>query len=124
MFIQTRVKKKEMVIIKLSGVLVDILCKTSSYYKSYVSRDKIGVNQFLISCQNALYVKMVDILLYYCKFDKILTSIGFEINPYDPCITNKAINGSHMKICFHADAFKLIHRKRKSNDRIIEWLCQ
>ena len=36
---------------------------------------------------------MVASLLYYCKFNKSLTNIGFEINPYDLYAANKVIDG-------------------------------
>ena len=63
--IQKRVKsKKDMEIIKICGVLVDILCNISSTYKPYVTREKKGFKQFLLRFQNALYVTMVEILLY------------------------------------------------------------
>ena len=63
-FIQTRVEEKNyMAIIKLRGVLVEILYKISSDYKSYVTRDKRGVNNLLLNCQNALYGTMVSSLL-------------------------------------------------------------
>ena len=98
-FIQTHVEeKKDMAIIKLRGVMVDIISKISSYYKVYVTRDKRGVNQLLLRCQNALHGTMVACLLYYCKFTNSLTIIGFEINLYDPCVVNKMIDSSHMTI--------------------------
>ena len=67
---------------------------------------------------------MVANLLYYCKFTKSLTRIGFEINPYDPCVTNKVIESSQMTICFHIDGCKMSHRKSKANDCMTKWLCQ
>ena len=42
-------------------------------------------------------------LLYYRKFHDSLKSIGFEFNPYDPCVANKIINGNQMTIRFHVD---------------------
>ena len=87
-----------MEIINLRGVLVDIPCKISSDYQAYVTRDKRGFKKFLIRCQNALYSTMVAIIIYYLKLTNILTSIGFDINKYDQCISNKAIDGSHMTI--------------------------
>ena len=77
---------------------MDILCKISSDYKAYETRDKRGVKNLLLLCQNALYGTMVASLLYYRKFTKSLTSIGFEINPYDSCVANKVIDGSYMTI--------------------------
>jgi len=108
-FVQTRIEdEKDMAIIKIRGVLVDILVKIDSdAYKSYVTTDKKGMKQLLVQCQNALYGTMVASLLYYRKFTKSLMSIGFELNPYDPCVANKIIEGEQMTICFHVDDCKL-----------------
>ena len=123
-FVQTRVEdEKDMAFIKICGVLVDILVEIApDVYKSYVSMDKKGIKQLLVQCQNALYGMMVASLLYYHKFTKSLTDIGFEINPYDPCMANKMIEGEQMTICFHVDDCKLSHRKSKVTDWMIEWL--
>jgi hypothetical protein len=67
---------------------------------------------------------MLTSLLYYKKFVKSLLSIGFEINPYDPCIANKMIKGKQMTICFHINDCKLSHHDHKAVDDFIEWLCQ
>jgi hypothetical protein len=53
------------------------------------------MKQLLVQCQNALYGTMVASLLYYHKFTKSLMSVGFEINPYDPCVANKIVDGRH-----------------------------
>jgi hypothetical protein len=97
-FIQMQVEDKEdMAIIKNHGVLVDILVQIApDVYKSYVMTDKKGLKQLLVQCQNALYDTMVASLVYYCKFTKSLTSVRFKINPYDPCIASKAVNGIQM----------------------------
>jgi len=65
---------------------------------------------------------MIASLLYYKKFCKSLTSIGFEFNPYDPCITNKIIDSKQMAICIQVDDCKLSHKSRKTMDGMIEWL--
>jgi hypothetical protein len=84
--------KKDMALIKIQGILVDILVDISpEAYKSYVSKDKKGNKHLLVQCQNALYGKMVASLLYYRKFVKSLTDIDITINPYDPCVANKII---------------------------------
>jgi hypothetical protein len=64
-FIQTRVEDEgDMAIIKICGVLVDILVKIApDIYKSYVTTDKKGTKQLLVQCQNALYGTMVASLL-------------------------------------------------------------
>ena len=67
---------------------------------------------------------MVASLLYYRKFVKSLTSIGFKLNPYDPCVANKNIKGAQMTICFHVDDCKLSHKSTKVMDDMIKWLRQ
>jgi hypothetical protein len=102
---------------------VDILVEISpDVYKSYVSKDKKGSTQLLVQCQNALYGTMVESLLYYRKFFKSLMDIDFVINPYDPCVANKMIEGEQMTICFHVDDCKLSHRKTKVMVSMIEYL--
>jgi hypothetical protein len=121
-FVQTRVdNEKDMAFIKIRGILVDILVEIAPYvYRSYVSKDKKGSKQLMVQCQNALYGTMVASLLYYRKFIKSLTDIDFVINPYDPCVANKIIEGDQMTICFHVDDCKLSHRKTKVMDSMIE----
>ena len=113
-----------MAIIKIRGSLVDIICEIYSDYKAYVTREKRGINQLLIRCLNYLHEPMATCLLYYRNFTKSLTCIGFEINPYDPCVTNKLINGSQVIILFHVDEFKLSHRDLNANDFIIKFILQ
>jgi hypothetical protein len=125
-FVQTRVEnEKDMAFIKIQGILVDILVEIArDVYKSYVLKDKKESKQLLVQCQNALYGTMIASLLYYRKFVKSLTDIEFVINPYDPCVANKKIEGDQMTICFHVDDCKLSHRKTKVMDSMIEYLRQ
>jgi hypothetical protein len=125
-FVQTHVEKeKDLAFIKIRGILVDILVEIApDVYKSYVSKDKKGSKQFLVQCHNALYGTMVASLLYYREFVKILTDIDFAINPYDPCVANKMIEGEQMTICFHVYDCKLSHRKNKVMDSMIEYIRQ
>jgi hypothetical protein len=125
-FVQTSVEnEKDMAFIKICGVLVDFLVEIAQYvYKSYVSRDNKGMNQLLVQCQNVLYGTMVSSILYNRKFEKSLMEIGFIVNPYDPCVSNNIIEGKQMTICFHVDDCKLIHRKKKVMDTMIEYIRQ
>ena len=104
---------------------MDILVGTApEVYKPYVTRDKKGVAQLLVQCQNALYGTMVASLLYYRKFAKSLTDIGPTINPYDLCVANKMIDGKQMTICWHVDNLKARHVRPKAVDQIIKYLQQ
>ncbi len=67
---------------------------------------------------------MVASLLYYRKFTKNLTSVGFEINPYDPCVVNKMVDGTQMTICLYVDDCKLSPCSSRANNNMIDWLWQ
>ena len=106
-------------------MLVDILVKIApEVYKDYVTFDKKGNKQILVECLNALYGTMVAALLYYQKFTGTLKDKHFVMNPYDPCVWNKEINGKQCTICFHVDDCKISHKSSKVVDNIIEWLRQ
>lgn len=125
-FVQTRVTdEKDMAIIKIRGILVDILVEIApKVYGPYVTTDKKDEKQLLVQCLNALYGTMMASLLYYKKFVASLEGIGFELNPYEPCVANKIIEGKQMTICFHVDDCKLSHVNTKVMDKMIEWLKQ
>jgi hypothetical protein len=76
----------------------------------------------LVQCLTALYGTMVALLLYYKKFVKSLKSKGFKLNPYDPCVANKQVNGEQSTVCFHMDNCKISHLTPKVVDKTIEWL--
>ena len=123
-FIQTKVtNKEEQVVIRLQGELVDVLLVIApEVYGKYVHLDKKGGKTLLVRCLNAIYGTMVASLLYYRKFKNSLEGIGFEFNPYDPCVANKMIEGKQMTICFHVDDCKISHVSTKAVDEMIEWL--
>jgi hypothetical protein len=132
-FIQNRIEdEKDMAIIKIHKILVDMLLDIApDAYTPYVTVDKKevvtvdkkGVKQLIVQCLNAIYGTMMASLLYYSKFRKSLTKIGFIFNPYDPCVANKQIlYCNQFTICFHVDGCKLSHKSPKVMDAIIKWL--
>jgi hypothetical protein len=61
-------------------------------------------------------------LLFYKKLTADLLSIGFELNPYDPCVANKMVGGSQMTLCWHVDDMKISHKEVYAVDDMILWL--
>ena len=47
---------------------------------------------------NTIYGIMKAALLFYQNFVGDLMTIGFELNPYDPCVANKTINGKQLTL--------------------------
>jgi hypothetical protein len=125
-FIQTRIEnEKDMAIIKIQGILVDMLVDIApEVYTPYVTTDIKGVKQVIVQCLNAINGTMMASLMYYKKFCASLLSVGFTFNPYDPCVANKQIAGKQMTICFHVDDCKLSHASPKIISKMIKWLRQ
>ena len=46
---------------------------------------------------------------------------GFELNPYNPCVANKMINGKQMTITWHVDDLKISHVDAREVTKIMEW---
>jgi hypothetical protein len=52
---------------------------------------------------------MKSALLFYRKLVSEPQEMGFEINPYDPCVVNKMVNRTQMTIRWHVDDFMISH---------------
>ena len=48
-------------------------------------------------------------VLYYKRFVKNLKSIGFALNPYDSCVTNKTLQYKQLTVVWHVDDIKFSH---------------
>jgi hypothetical protein len=125
-FIQTKIEdEKDMAIIKIRGILVDMLLDIApNVYTPFVTLDRKGVKQVIVQCLNAIYGTTMASLLYYQKCCTSLLSKGFVFDDYDPCVANKQIGGNQMTICFHVDDCKLSHKSLKVMDQMITWLRQ
>lgn len=124
-FVQTDIEKKEIgqrIIMKIRGPLVDMLIELSpETYAAYVVYE--GKNKVLyVIMEKALYGMLQSSLLYYKKFRKDIESIGFKVNPYDPCVANRIINGKQHTVTWHVDDLKSSHVDPKVNDEFLEWL--
>ena len=51
-----------------------------------------------------------------------MLSRGYKINPYDPCIANKMINGKQHTVVWHVDDLKISHVDPKVNDKFVKWV--
>ena len=63
-----------------------------------------------VRLSKALYVMLRAALLSYKRLRSNMENMGFEVNPYDPCVANKMVNGHHMTICWHVDDLKVSHK--------------
>jgi hypothetical protein len=79
---------KARTILKIRGVLVDLLCETSPSYAAFVQEERQGKVLYL-HIKKAIYGMLELALLFYKKFSSNLMGFGSVINPYNPCVANK-----------------------------------
>jgi hypothetical protein len=99
---------KDYVLMKFTGASVDILCEMNPKYVLFVVIEN-GVKVLYVRLIKAIYGCVQSALLWYELFYSYLKEIGFELNPYDPCIANKDINGKQCTIAWYVDDTKISH---------------
>ena len=124
-FIQTEVEEVDSdgnrTIMKIRGVLVDILCEMDPQYREYVVFE--GNQKVLyMHITKAIYGLLVSAMLFYKKLIKDLQGYGFKLNPYDPCVANKMVNGDQLTVSWHVDDLKSSHMDTKVQDEFLQWI--
>ena len=125
-FIQAEVpgadKPGERIIMKITGILVELLCKYApEVYAPFVVIEN-GKRVIYVQVLKAIYGMLISALLWYRMFKQDLESIGFEFNPYDMCVANRMIEGSQQTVRFHVDDLWSSHLKKSVNDKFLMWL--
>jgi hypothetical protein len=88
-FVNTDINKNVLMVLKgeLAEMMVHI---TPQIYRKHITVDGKGLPVLYVKLQKALYGLMRASLLFYQKLRKELEEYGFVVNPYDPCVANKA----------------------------------
>jgi hypothetical protein len=69
-----------------------------------------------------MYGLLRSALLFYRKLVGELEGKGFKLNPYDPCVANKTVDGTQMTVCWHVDDLKVSHINPNKISKFGEWL--
>ena len=113
---------QERVIMKITGVLVDILVQLSpETHGPYVVFEN-GKKVLCVRVIKATHGMLVASLCWYKKFRGELESIGFKFNPYDPCVANRKVRGAQHAARFHVDDLASSHKAPIVNDEFLKWL--
>ena len=119
-FVQTEREGKH-VIMKMRGKLAELLVEVASeVYRDYVITER-GQTVLYLELRKALYGMLQSALLFYKKLRRDLEKVGFVVNPYDPCVAKKVVDGSQMTVVWHVDDLKILHVKKKCVDNFIDW---
>ena len=102
----------EFVVLKMTGESVKVLCKLNPKYEKFVVIEN-GVLTIYLQLLKALYGCIKSAMIWYNLFRGTLEKLGFKINPYDPCVANKMINGKQCTICWYVDDLKISHMEEQ-----------
>ena len=92
-------------------------------YRKYIMVDRKGAVILYVKIQRAMYAGLQrSVLLFYRKLVANLESTGFKLNPYDPCVANKTVNGTQMIVCWHIDDLKISHIDPQEITNFKDWL--
>ncbi len=96
---------------------LECTCRSPSPEPERFYWEEKGKSVLYLRVKKALYGMMKSALLFYLKLVSELREMGFEINPYDPCVANKMVNGTQMTIRWHVDDLMISHL---SQDKIMK----
>ncbi|KAL3810038.1 hypothetical protein ACHAXA_000207 [Cyclostephanos tholiformis] len=107
----------------LKGRLAELMVQVApNLYRKYISVDRKGTAILYVKMQKAMYGLLRSALLFYRKLVHDLEGNGFKLNPYDPCVANKTINGKQMTVCWHVDDLKVSHIDSGEITKFGDWL--
>ena len=97
----------------LRGKLAEMMVRTDlALHREYITYDAKVVPLLYVELNQALCGMLRAALLFYKRLRRWLEDAGFEVNPYDPCVANKIINGTQMTICCHVDDLRCLTKMK------------
>ena len=121
--VQTEVDPEDgIILMKIRGAMVDYLLEIDNLrYRDYVTVED-NKKILYVRMVKALYGMLKSSLLYYKKFRKDIEAIGFKVNPYDPCVANRIVDGKQHTVVWHVDDLKSSHVDPEVNRKFLTWL--
>lgn len=114
----------DFILMKMVGKLADLMVKTNpTLYCPFVSQDMSGRPILYVRLQKALYGLLKSALLFYKQLIADLTSIGLTLNPCNPCMANKLVNGKQFTIVWHVVDLTYSHVQQSVINNFVADLC-
>ena len=95
------------------------MSKVNLEYLEFVTEER-GQKTLYVQVLKAIYSMIESMLLWYELFTTTLIGLGFKLNLYDRCLTNKVINGKQCTIAWYMDNNKILHMDDKVNTMIAD----
>ena len=97
------------VYMRIVGAILDLLMEIDhDMYHPHMVKEK-GKPVIYVEFLKALYGTLRAARLFWETLSGKLQEWGFAINPYDPCVANKAIERQQCTITWHVDDLKISH---------------
>jgi hypothetical protein len=115
----------ELIFVKLEGAMALLLVKMDPIkYKPFLTHENDKPILY-VKLLKALYGTLQAVLLFWENLSSFLIGkLGFVVNPYDPCVVNKTINGKQCTALWHVDDIKMSHVEQDVLDSIITKLSE
>ena len=112
----------DFVMLRVTGGSVDALLKVNrKKYEPYLI-DENKKKVFYLSLRKAMCGCLKAALLWYQLFSDTLRKESFKLNPYEPCIANKMVNGKQLTVVWYVDDLKVSHIDSKAVDKTLTFL--
>jgi hypothetical protein len=109
----------------LKGPLAELMDQVApNLYCKYITVDRKNTPILYVKMQKELYGLLRNALLFYQKLVGDLEKNGFVLNPYNPCVANKVINGKQMTKWWHVNNLNVSHEDPKEVTAFREWLSK
>ena len=80
---------------------VNIMPTSPDIYHMYITVNKKGETSLYFKAINAIYGIIKAELLFHKNCVGNIITIGFNLNPYESCVSNKIINGRRMTVIWN-----------------------
>ena len=104
---------------EFEGEFVDIICEVNPEYENFVIYEK-GKKVLFMLILKAIYGMIEIALLWYDLFSTIILGLGFKLNPYERCISNKFIDEHQCTIRWFVDDNKVSHMGDNVNSMLAD----
>ena len=109
----------------MDGILAELMVKVApDIYCPFITINATRKPILYVELQKALYSMLKSALLFFRMLAADLTSLGFQLNPYDPCVANKTINGKQITVLWHVDDIIVAHQDPTVVSQFLEWIQQ
>ena len=92
-------------LIEFTGENINVLRKIRKEYEKCVTLENAKIMLYL-RLNKILYGCIPRGILLYETFTELLCNMRFKINPNDPCVANKTVNGKQCTIIWYVDDLK------------------